>query len=542
MMSRHTRPMIVTARWLALLAPLGWGIAAPAVAATAQLAPVLPANVPLPLRMRVEPLLLPDVGLTAQVPESFTVLTTQLAQMMAAQIAPADGSWVINISTPRTTDELASVTRKIDALVAELQGTVTNRDLKNRTSQSAVMIMEPVGYTKAAAGAPDRPGNFRTPGIAGSGERVIAMIPSLVENLSIVKVLTLFQPQRDRFVLFELTCTDKQVAAARPVFDMVVASSVIADAEKTAAGRRDAVSAGKQLTSRFTGESLLAALPDGERIYRLYRPAASGEQADAEELGFRTIKAWKGRLGELRAATSVSGQAAENSALPTRAGDAQEGLLLTVKARLFDRPVPGSARYRLVDTVAGYFLTLDRAEEVWTVRTAVREAPELAAQTGAPNANQGQPAKSARPAAARTLTEVGARSGDSVSISVSESGKSPRAILPTIAGDGYLSQLEMFLIPRLLIKAEFEVETGFYTYRSDSESIALRRDSAERSDAGAWVVRTRIREGDEPQVGTYRDDGELVRTVLPGGVISESTTIAQLVSLYKAKGLPLSAQ
>ena len=452
-----------------------------------------------------------------------------MAQMMAAQISPKDGSWVINISTPRTTAETPDCITKADSVLAQLRKVITGKARNAEGGKSAVGVIDPSNFAATEPDAkPTRKPSFFISGLKRPGDRFYALLPANFGNANVIKGVAVFQPLPDQFAFFELTCTDKQFEAARPIFELIIASSVFEDPAARASARRDAVAAGQRLLAKFTAADLEAALPPTEQTYRLHRPVSSGDPGDSEELGFRSVRFWKGKKNEL------------DPAQPVR-GDNPDGFLLTIEARLFNKLTPGSNRYQIVDTQARYFMTLDRSEELWSVRTSVREG---GGQPTAGSAPKDKPAGKAASAAkaARTVNEVGARSGVSASISVTQSGLPAKSIEPSISGDGYLSQLESFLLPRMLVLSGLEIETGFYTYRSDSESIALRRDSATRdpAQAGAWTVATRFREGDLPQVSLFRDNGDLITATLPDGRLWEAATAQQLISLYKKKNLPFS--
>jgi len=479
------------------------------------------------VKLSEEPLKLPDIGLTVQFPEDFLANTTQMAQMMAAQISPADGSWVINISTPRTTAETPDSVTKADSVLAQLRKVITGKSRNAEGSKSAVGVIDPANFAATEPDTkPTRKPSFYISGLKRPGDRFYALLPANFGNTNVIKGVAVFQPLPDQFAFFELTCTDKQFEVARPIFELIIASSVFEDPTARASARRDAVAAGQRLLSRFTAADLEAALPPTEQTYRLHRPAASGDPGDSEELGFRSVRFWKGKKNEI------------DPSQPVR-GDNPDGFLLTIDARLFNKLAPGSNRFQIIDTQARYFMTLDRTEELWSVRTSVRDG--LGQPTAGP-APKDKPAGKAAAKGTRTVNEVGARSGVSASVSVTQSGLPAKSIEPSIAGEGYLSQLESYLLPRMLVLSGLEIETGFYTYRSDSESIALRRDSGTRDPAqgGAWTVSTRFREGDLPQVSLFRDNGDLIKATLPDGRLWEAATAQQLISLYKKKNLPYS--
>ena len=502
--------------------------AAPAATAAESGTPriVLPGSSGSVVKLSDEPLKLPDIGLTVQFPEDFVATSTQMAQMMAAQISPKDGSWVINISTPRTTADTPDCITKADSILAQLRKVITGKARNVEGGTTAVAVIEPLNFAATEPDSkPTRKPSFYISGLKRPGDRFYALLPANFGNTNVIKGVAVFQPLPEQFAFFELTCSDKQFEAARPIFELIIASSVFEDPSARANARRDAVAAGQILLARFTSTELEAAIPPTEQTFRLHRPAPSGDPNDSEELGFRSVRFWKGKKNEL------------DPTQPIR-GDNPDGFLLTIEARLFNKLTPGSNRFQIVDTQARYFMTLDRTEELWSVRTSVREGG------GQPTASPFPKDKPAGKAAAtaRIVSEVGARNGISVSIAVTQSSLPAKSIEPSIAGEGYLSQLESFLLPRMLVLSGLEIETGFYTYRSDSESIALRRDSATRdpAQAGAWTVSTRFREGDLPQISLFRDNGDLIRATLPDGRLWEPASAKQLISLYKKKNLPFS--
>jgi hypothetical protein len=519
--SHALRPLLALASLAAIALLPGTSLAK--LAAPAAPAPPGPATKAAPrpattavTKLAEEPLRMPEVGLTVYYPADFLASTTQLSQMVAGQIAPKDRSWVINISTPRTTTETPDPVSKADAILASISRTVINKPLKSGPDKSGVLVFEPESFEITPPGErPTRKATYLITGLETPGDRFYALLPTAFGNKFGIRGVTVHQPRPDQFVVFELSCDDQQLETAKSIYELIIATAVFEDPAKLAASRRDAVAAGQQLLRRFGPEELFAALPAEQQTFRLYRPGATGDAGEDEELGFRTV-----RFSRAKRSAMNPNQAPR--------GEDPEGILLNIQARLFSKLAPGSERYQLVDTIATYFMTPDRSDELWSVRTSIRDSGQ---------STPGVPARKPR-----TLTEVGARTGTSISVSVTETGQPAKAITPTIGGDGYLSQLEMYLLPRMLVRSQLEIETGFYTYRSESESIALRRDGALRdpAQAGAWTVTTRFREGDNPQTAIYRDNGDLLSAALPDGRIWQAASMDQLITLYKKKNLPIS--
>lgn len=502
--------------------------AAPAGSTSPSAAPIS-ATTPVAVKLAAEPLRLPDVGLTVQYPEDAMVTTTQLAQQLAAQIVAKDQRWSILISTPRTSGEQIGVVQKSDLMYKDLLRAVMGmrKEGQKRVVNTMVTLLEPTNV-KPGDPLPKRDPGLVIPGSPTPGDRFYAMVPTTDNNAFAIRGVAVFKPLPDQFVVFELTCGDAVFAEVKPLFELVVASSVFADPGKLAAARRDAVAAGKRLTANYNAAALMAVLPEGEQVFRLHTPAKTGAPEDSQEHGFRTMRFWRGKKSEVN-----PGEGAR--------GDDPEGILLEIRAQLFNKVgssigdgKPAGERYQVIDTQARYFMLADRQEEVWTLRTGIREMIVGAIPGSGAKASKG----------GRTVTEVGARTGQSMSVALNETGRPSKTIQPTIAGEGYMSQLEMFLLPRLLIRTGMEVEVGYYTYRSDSESITLRRELAQRdpAHANAWLVTSILREGDTPQASIYKDDGDLLRTALPDGKVWERSSIEQLQGLYKKKNLVFSRE
>jgi hypothetical protein len=90
------------------------------------------------------------------------------------------------------------------------------------------------------------------------------------------------------------------------------------------------------------------------------------------------------------------------------------------------------------------------------------------------------------------------------------------------------------------VKEGVEAEFGFYSYRSESENIALRRDNVFRDsqNGGVWTINTKFRDDTRPQRSIFNDKGEFKRTELPDGRIWEPIQLNELLRLWQSKQLP----
>ena len=140
-----------------------------------------------------------------------------------------------------------------------------------------------------------------------------------------------------------------------------------------------------------------------------------------------------------------------------------------------------------------------------------------------------------------THHESGARTDKTMSVRIESPGEAPRNVTPQIAGDGYISRVEGFLLPQLLVKKKIAAAYGFYGYQSQASTIQFRRDilSQPKKAGEPWKLVTRLAEGQPEQTSYLDDNGNFIRTQLPEGLISEPIELAKLLELWKSKGLPV---
>lgn len=457
---------------------------------------------PSPTELEESPFRLESVGLSLNLPLRSTTQTGQVGQNTAVQVIGPGATWLINIQTPRVTREQATPADAAKAMIAE---TLKQDTFTDPASKRQVTRIEQLG----------RPTVVRVAGSPTPAERFYLALPAPEKGRPrLVRGYTIFKPLPDRFVVFELIATEDVFASARQAYETSIATATFSNNAELEAERELAVRTGIALLARQGPAEYERAMHPEWRWYRLYRPAPGGAAADATELGYRGVRFWRGRRSDV--GDGVGGSR----------GDDPPGFLVQIKARVLEREANDPAPRVVYDHLATVFLSEDRDEETWSVRTAIR--PTGAAIPGA------------APPKPRIATETGARRGRSMQVEMAVPGQMPRRIEPEVRGEGYLSQFEVFLLPRLLVLSQVEAEVGFYAYRSEAETIALRRDliSRDPAAAGVWTVSTRFRENDPPQVSRFRDDGSLLRTEQADGSVWEPTDPDELAKLWRSKQLP----
>lgn len=446
---------------------------------------------------------LDTVGLTLMLPTDVSAQSTTVGSKSGVQIQPREPSWIVNIQTPKTSNPDTTTADAVDEIATQVLRESGEAWAKDPAGGKPSLV----GYN----GEIIEP--RRTILINGlPAERVYIKVPG-ERGGSIVRGFTVFKTTPSQFVTFELISPEAAFARSRAIYETFVGTARFEDPSRIGADRAAAVTAGLKVFERV-GEAELRELVEQfpERWERFYRPAATGADSDATELGYRRLRFSIGT----RAALGAAGGA----------GSRDPGLIAQLDARYLDgaRVVEGKLiGGRVVDSRSVYFMSFDRADEAWTVQNAVRA---------------GTPSGKSQP---KVFTETGGRTGRSMFVSIAAPGTPGRDVRPVFQGDGYVSRFESLLLPEILVRARVQADLGFYTYQSSAETIKLRRDLLEQPSEmlGAWRLTTRLTEDKPAQVSVYNDKGKLVRTELADGTLWEPIDLDRLVSLWRSKGLPM---
>jgi hypothetical protein len=460
-------------------------------AAIAQPAKVETATAANPIELAAEASRLDSVGLSIHVPIGSVFQGTRVGDQQTAQIMPENRTWLVNIQTPRTSNEKATIQEAADRTVALIQGAFGVVD----PSSTKVVSTEAKLIDRASL-------QLKHP-----AERIYFSVPH-TDGKRIVKGYTIFKPSSHQYVVFELVTAESEFDRVRPIYETVVADASFADSEQLNLDRGRAVRAGIHLLATLTRDDYEALLDGKERWHRLYRPAPGGAANDADELGYRGIKFWKGKRGETNPDRP-----------PSRWNDSDndDGYLAQVRVRVLDKD-------GAVDSTAIYFMTTDRKEETWSVRMTRRHL-DSGKDLG-------------------TWNEIGARVDNDLTVLVSAEGAPAREVKPVVESDGYLTQVEAYLLPQLLIRGGAEAEYGFYTYRTDTSAVSFRRETLAKTPNDGWMITTELREDFQPQVAYYTAQGEFVRserTSESDPFVAKPIELDELLKLWQRKKLPTGA-
>lgn len=443
---------------------------------------------------------LESVGLTFYPPVGAAVDTDSIGGVSTLKVRATDNSWLITIQSPRTANPATTAAEVADSAAKQLLA-------------SAGMVYDKRTLeTKAVNGELfDVNHNFVIPGSEISGEQFFVRLPQGSGEPSLIRGYTVFKIGRDQFLTFELFTGEKEFATAKASYLVSLHGATIQDPTTLAVGRASAIEAGLKLLSQVTADDyrqMLTSKP--ERWERLSRPAATGADSDAEEVAYRRIRTWIGKRGEVNSKAKPTGFSSLEQ---------QEGYLIRIDARFLKKQTEGTRiGVSTVDSESVFFMSPDRKEEAWSVRLAERRDGKVSA-----------------------WTETGARSGKSMTVTTAGTGNPGSTVKPLIQGDGYITRVESYLLPQMLVHMKLPADYAFYAYRSDNGSIRLRRDVLEQpvDRPGLWRIVTKLGEDKETQTSLYRENGELLSTTLPDGSVWEPIELEKLARLWRNKNLPM---
>ncbi len=128
-----------------------------------------------------------------------------------------------------------------------------------------------------------------------------------------------------------------------------------------------------------------------------------------------------------------------------------------------------------------------------------------------------------------------------MAIVLNQSDSEPQKTHPLIQGEGYMSQVQSYLIGNLLAHDAPPGEYASYVYNSSLGAIALRWDIVEHPEETPDLIKitTKTSKNTPANVSLYNSSGELMRVRLANERIWEPIELERLIKLWRKKGLPL---
>ncbi|MEQ8770915.1 MAG: hypothetical protein RIB60_10465 [Phycisphaerales bacterium] len=450
-------------------------------------------NRPLPgaqapgVRLASTPLRVPAIGLTMHVPEGSTSQTTSFSTNTMTTVKPVEDVGVFAIQGRKSNEENVTPQLVGDGIIEKILADYGEVGPAGQVARSRARVLSRNSNLMIGELEADR---FY---VELPAERSIDPAP--------IHGYTIVTPEPGRIVILQALTRADVFDRAREMYETCTATAIFEDPGDLATRRAAAIRAGVRVFDQFTPEDYRTVFENyGIRWERLYAPEETGADIDATEHGYRRIKAWVGRRGELNP---------EKNPSRWSAADQEPGYLLQIDALLLEDLLR-------VDTKAVYFVSMDRESEAWTVRMAIKQ-----------NGQTGQ------------WIETGARQGHSMSVTTTHGSSAPTVVRPLVQGEGYISMVETYMLSPLLAHAGIPADFAFYTYQSRDGTIRMRSDSVERAGSNTWKITSRINEDAPPQIAYLSDEGAPIRTELADGRIWEPTSYEKLVRLWRDKGLPL---
>lgn len=437
------------------------------------------------------PFRVPSLGLTMWLPAGSRIDTTNLLGGESSfQIVAPDNSWLLRGFTTSSRDTTLTPAGAAESLIV---GLLQPGDVKEALKDWNVNIAGAKGELL------DRTERLELSGLPASRFYVRLERPDSSEVVSGYTVISLGP---GRFLLFELTCPAVGFDRVRNAYESIVGAVEIRDPGEAAQERAAGVIAADMLLESLNREDFASMLDDEPRYFRLYRPAATGADADAEEVAYQRVLLTEGQRGELDPNKPRS---------RWTAADRQHGYIVRIDGRFLDQD-------RIVDSRSIYFLSLDREEEAWTLRMRIRDDKRRE----------------------QNWTETGVRLGDDIKVTVDQAGQPPTLAQWKRPPEGYASQVESYLLPRIYVRFGAPSVFNVYRYHSATSELTMRTDELAPLEGGeGWSLTTRMH-ADAPIETTVLDEqGHIIRRVLPTGIVMEPSSLDQLKRLWSSKGLPI---
>jgi len=335
-----------------------------------------------------------------------------------------------------------------------------------------------------------------------TGERFYVRLPGLNGKPDAVRGMTIFQSQPLKFVIFDFTSLYSNFDLARSYYETSIATMDLGNPTNSDVRRAAAIKSMIDFLELQSIEDYQSAMTGKkDRWERLYLPSPTGDEMDASEFGYRKIRSWGGFKGEL----------SDKPRSSWSADDRKLGYFVQIDAMALEENIR-------VDTRATFYMSEDSKEESWTIKMSLR-----------------------RDGQQYTSIITGARSGTSMAIVLEESGEPAVKSHPLIQGEGYISQVQTYLISKLLAAKAEPGEYASYAYNSSLSTISLRWDVLDKPKDTPDLIRvtTKVSNDTPPTVSLYDKDGNLLRVRLANKRIWEPIELDRLIKLWKKKGLPL---
>ena len=276
-------------------------------------------------------------------------------------------------------------------------------------------------------------------------------------------------------LMAQLEADEAQYPQARPAFEAMLASLEIQDPKEINQARTEQINRGESWRQKLTTQQLHDAIEPNQWLRII---------ENGEDIGYMRIK---------EHAVNQMGHS---------------GIRIDVQTRI-------NVNNRAVDSIANFFASDNGEHEVWSVRTTLRPLHAANKKTSGPQKNT------------TSWAETGVRSKDRITVNQ----ETPTGIKDhhwERPSQGYLTQVELMMIERVLGDNTPDGEMGFYAYSPSTQQIVYRTVGIQINPDGTRVVRSRPSPEQNKQISHYSSDGKLTKRQLPDGHLVVPTTTREL--------------
>jgi hypothetical protein len=450
----------------------------------------------------------PSIGLSMRMPEGTVSQGTFIGTNETYQIKPKEDPpiWVISAKVHQTKGTEITVSQAADSVIRALEEAagqfdqselITNKDATRKLIGTAAKVIH-------------RETNLRLGGKEAQ-QFFVSLPESNQENVRVVRGVTLVHLAPGQFLSMELRVAESNLPVCRQTYLDMMRTMTFADIAALSAARGISIKAGDAFLAGLTEQDFRAICSGKPLFLRLFRPAGTGDEMDAVELGYHQLTIREGVRGEVDPSVKRSNYLAT---------DHDRGYLVTIKSRVLDeQPGTPPSTWARIDSEGYFFVAQDRQSEAWTLSMTQHDG------------SQKKPP---------VWTETGARENKSMSVTLMAPGEPTQTRQLRVPTEAYLNLAEVYMLPALLVRHGAAIEFGFYAYRSKNEAIVMRTDSLSRpgDKPNLWKIASRAGENETPMSTLYNADGTMIRRELGDATVWEPIDPKRLLDLWQKKGYP----
>ncbi len=425
------------------------------------------------------------LNLTLYLPEGSVAETISYGSESTTAVAFPDDVGLLTIKGQKTTNPDLTTKIVADSIIARLTVDQYNRTIGQLLSRTQIRI------------------KFWT------GERFYIRQRDPKGGPDLILGYTIFQNKPRSFIVFELRTDIETRQHAQLLYETTIGTLDLGNPGLENARRSAAIKSTLAFMDSLSIKDYQSVLTgkNTDHWHRLYTPAASGDEMDATEHGYRRIRSWAGFKGEI----------SKKDRSKWTHDDRTPGYIFQLDAMALEKDLR-------IDTRAIFFVSDAQDDESWTIRMSlIQKETEFNEETKI------------------NSSITGARHGTSMTIYLEQNNQPPAATRPLIEGEGYISQVQAYLHTALLAAKRQQGEYASYAYNSSANAITLRWDTVEQPEEtpGLWRITTKTSDTAPAAVTFYNENNTFLRVRLANGRIWEPIELDRLVKLWKKKGLPL---